>query len=121
VIGEAVQLTETHFVRFWAAEVYRVKGELLWPQASHAHPTTDPETVAAEACFQQALAIARQQGAKALELRAAMSLSRLWLAQDQPDAAQEFLADLCAWFTEGLDTADLQAAQDLLARCHPVA
>jgi predicted ATPase len=56
-----------------------------------------------------------------LELRAAMSLSRLWLAQDQPDAAQGLLADIYGWFTEGLDTADLQAAQDLLARCHSVA
>ena len=69
-------------------------------------------------CFQQALAIARQQGAKALELRAAMSLSRLWLAQDQPEAAQGLLAEIYGWFTEGLETADLQAAQDLLARCH---
>jgi predicted ATPase len=74
----------------------------------------------AEACFQQALAIARQQGAKALELRAAMTLSRLWLAQDQPDAAQGLLAETYGGFTEGLDTADLQTAQDLLARCQPV-
>jgi predicted ATPase len=120
VIGEAVQLTETHFVRFWAPEVYRVKGELLLAQAGPTRPHTYPEATAAGACLQQALAIARQQRAKALELRAAMSLSRLWLDQDQPKVAQELLAESYGWFTEGLDTADLQAAQDLLARCHPV-
>jgi predicted ATPase len=120
VIEEAVQLTETHFARFWAPEVYRVQGELLLAQASQGHTDTGPETTAAEACLQQALAIARQQGAKALELRAAMSLSRLWLTQDQPDAAQGLLAESYGGFTEGLETADLQAAQDLLARCHSV-
>jgi predicted ATPase len=62
----------------------------------------------------QALAIARQQGAKALELRAAMSLSRLWQAQGQPDAARTLLADVYSGFTEGFDTADLQAAKSLL-------
>jgi predicted ATPase len=121
VIGEAVQLTETHFARFWAPEIYRVKGELLLAQAGQGHTDTGPEAAAAEACFQQALAIARQQGAKALALRAATSLSRVWLAQDQPDAAQGLLAELYGGFTEGLDTVDLQEAQDLLARCHPVA
>jgi predicted ATPase len=55
-----------------------------------------------------------------LELRAAMSLSRLWLAQDRPNAAQDLLVEIYGWFTEGLDTADLQAAQGLLARCHAV-
>jgi predicted ATPase len=49
-----------------------------------------------------------------------MTLSRLWLAQDQPDAAQGLLAETYGGFTEGLDTADLQTAQDLLARCQPV-
>jgi predicted ATPase len=83
--------------------VYRLKGELLLAQASHAHPATGPETTAAEVCFQQALTIARQQGAKALELRAAMSLSRLWLAQDQPDVAQGLLAEIYGGFTEGLE------------------
>jgi predicted ATPase len=121
VIGEAVQLTETHFARFWTAEVYRLHGELLLAQAGQAHPATDPETATAEACFQQALAIARQQGAKALELRAAISLSCVWLAQDKHDAAQGLLAGCYDGFSEGWDTADLQAAQSLLARCHTVA
>jgi predicted ATPase len=77
VIEEAVQLTETSFVRFWTAEVYRLQGELLLAQAGQARPATGPEIATAEACFQQALDIAQQQGAKALELRAAISLSRV--------------------------------------------
>jgi predicted ATPase len=121
VIEEAIQLTKTHFARFWTPEVYRMKGELLLAQARQGHTAIGPETIAAEACFQQALAIAQQQGAKALELWAATSLSRLWLAQAQPEAAQGLLAELCCGFIEGLDTVDLQAAQDLLARCYSVA
>jgi predicted ATPase len=68
----------------------------------------------AEECFQQALDIARRQEAKALELRAAMSLSRLWQAQGKHDAARTLLAGAYGWFTEGFDTADLQAARALL-------
>lgn len=121
VIGEAVQLTETHFARYWAAEVYRLQGELLLAQAGQACPAPDPAATTAEACLQQALAIARQQGAKALELRAAISLSRVWLAQDKHDAAQELLAGCYDGFSEGWDTADLQVAQSLLMRCQTVA
>ena len=69
----------------------------------------------AEACFQQALAIARQQQAKSLELRAAMSLSRLWQQQGKQAEARELLAPVYGWFTEGFDTADLQDAKVLLA------
>ena len=87
-------------------------------QAGQARIDTGLETATAEACFQQALDMARQQGAKALELRATMSLSRLWLAQDQPDAAQTLLVESYSWFTEGWKTMDLQAAKDLLERCH---
>jgi predicted ATPase len=68
----------------------------------------------AEACFQQALAIARRQQAKSLELRAAMSLSRLWQQQGKRDEAQGLLAPIYGWFTEGFDTADLQEARALL-------
>ena len=69
----------------------------------------------AEACFQQALAVARRQQAKSLELRAAMSLARLWQRQGQRAAAHQLLAELYGWFTEGFDTADLQEAKTLLA------
>jgi adenylate cyclase len=64
--------------------------------------------------LQRALAIARQQGAKSLELRAAMSLSRLWQRQGQGAAAHRLLAEIYGWFTEGFDTADLQDARALL-------
>jgi predicted ATPase len=73
-----------------------------------------PDTAQAEACFQQALAVARGQQAKSLELRAAVSLARLWQQQDKRTAAHELLAPVYGWFTEGFDTADLQAAKSLL-------
>jgi predicted ATPase len=68
----------------------------------------------AEACFQQALAIARQQQAQSWELRAAMSLARLWQQQGKRTEAHELLASICGWFTEGFDTVDLQEAKALL-------
>ena len=68
----------------------------------------------AEICFRQACDIARQQQAKSLELRAAMSLSRLWQQQGKREAARELLAPIYGWFTEGFDTADLQEAKALL-------
>ena len=68
----------------------------------------------AEACFQQALAVARRQQAKSLELRAAMSLARLWQEQGKCTAAHALLAPIYGWFTEGFDTADLQEARALL-------
>ena len=68
----------------------------------------------AEACFHQALDVARRQQAKSLELRAAMSLSRLWQQQGKRDEARELLAPVYGWFTEGFDTADLQEAKALL-------
>jgi predicted ATPase len=68
----------------------------------------------AEACFQQALAEARRQEAKSWELRAAMSLARLWQQQGKQADARTLLAPLYGWFTEGFDTADLQEAKALL-------
>jgi predicted ATPase/class 3 adenylate cyclase len=90
------------------AEAYRLQGTLLLRQAT-------PDAAQAEACFQQALAIARRQQAKSLELRAAMSLSRLWHRQGKRAEARELLAPVYGWFTEGFDTADLQEAKALLA------
>jgi len=68
----------------------------------------------AEACFQQALDVARRQQAKSLELRAAMSLARLWQQQGKRQEAYALLAPIYGWFTEGFDTADLQEARVLL-------
>ena len=93
--------------RWYEAELYRIKGELLLRQAV-------PDAPQAEACFQQALAVARRQQAKSWELRAAMSLSRLWQQQGKRAEARELLAPIYGWFTEGFDTADLQEAKALL-------
>ena len=73
-----------------------------------------PDVPQAEACFQKALDVARRQQAKALELRAAMSLSRLWQRQGKREAAWQLLAEVYGWFTEGFDTHDLQEAKALL-------
>jgi predicted ATPase len=73
-----------------------------------------PDAVPAEACFQQSLTIARRQQAKSWELRAAISLSRLWQQQGKRAAARELLAPVYGWFTEGFDTPDLQDARALL-------
>jgi predicted ATPase len=89
------------------AEAYRLQGEFLLRQAT-------PDTAQAEACFQQALTIARRQQAKSWELRAAMSLARLWQQQGNRTAAYDLLAPIYAWFTEGFDTADLLEARALL-------
>jgi predicted ATPase len=90
------------------AEASRLQGELLLRQAV-------PAAAQAEACFQQALAVARRQQAKSWELRTAMSLSRLWQRQGKRDEARELLAPIYGWFTEGFDTADLREAKALLA------
>jgi predicted ATPase len=92
---------------FYEAELHRLKGTLWLRQ-----PVLDESQ--AEAFFHQALAIARRQQGRSLELRAAMSLARLWQRQGQRTAAYELLAPVYAWFTEGFDTSDLQEAKALL-------
>jgi predicted ATPase len=99
---------EQHEERYWEAEVCRLRGVVLLRQ-----PGTPPAE--AEACFQRALDVARRQEAKALELRAAMSLARLWQQQGKYTEAYALLAPVYGWFTEGFDTADLQEAKALLA------
>ena len=93
--------------RYYEAEVHRLKGELLLQLSS------DNRTEA-ETCFQQAISIAQNQQAKSLELRAVMSLSRLWQQQGKRQEAHDLLAPVYNWFTEGFDTADLQDARALL-------
>jgi predicted ATPase len=100
-------LVEATEERWWKAELYRLKGELLLRLPL-------PDIAQATACFHRALDVARNQQAKALELRAAMSLSRLWQQQDRPTEARQLLADIYHWFTEGFDTADLRTAKALL-------
>ena len=106
-LAEAHTLVEQHDERWWEAEVCRLRGVLLLRQ-----PRT-PQAEA-EAWLQRALDVARRQEAKSLELRATMSLGRLWQQQDKRQEAYDLLAPIYQWFTEGFDTADLQEAKALL-------
>jgi predicted ATPase len=108
LLAEAVKVLEANGQGDLLAEACRLQGALLLRQAVM-------DAAQAEACFQQALAIARRQQAKSWELRAAMSLSRLWQQQGKRDEARQLLAPIYGWFTEGFDTADLQEAEVLLA------
>jgi class 3 adenylate cyclase/predicted ATPase len=116
VLTEALALVEKNEERWHEAELYRLKGELTIQQSSvpnpqHLTPSTRTE---AEAYFHKAIKIARQQQAKSLELRAVMSLARLWQQQGKQQEAHEMLAEIYGWFTEGFDTTDLQEANALL-------
>jgi predicted ATPase len=108
VLTEAFTVVATTGARWWEAELYRLQGELLLHL-----PRSD--VCQAETSFHYALDVARRQQAKALELRAAISLSRLWQQQGQSAEARQLLAGIYRWFTEGFDTADLRAAKALLA------
>jgi hypothetical protein len=137
-VAEAVRLTETYANVWWAAEVYRLKGEMLLTPASQSitkrgtgrsqssagratsagassQYSVSHTQAEAEKWFHKALGIARQQEAKSLELRVVMSLSRLWYAQGKKSQALQLLAAVYGWFTEGFDTTDLREAQALLA------
>jgi predicted ATPase len=107
LLAEALTAFEASGRGDMLAETYRLHGKLLLRQAV-------PDAAQAEACFQQALAVARCQQAKSWELRAAMSLSRLWQQQGKNKEAHHLLAPIYDWFTEGFDTADLQEARALL-------
>lgn len=112
VIKEAEAQTERSGERFYEAETWRVKGELtLQSKVKSPRSKVGDE---AEECFQKALAVARQQDAKSLELRAAMSLSRLWQQQGKTAEAWELLVPIYEWFTEGFETPDLLEAKALL-------
>ena len=106
-IDEAMTAVETTKEKWWKAEVHRVAGETALNS-----PEQDAEK--AEAYFERALLVARQQQAKSWELRAAMSLARLWRDQGKVREARELLAPVYGWFTEGFDTGDLKEAKALL-------
>jgi tetratricopeptide (TPR) repeat protein len=108
VVAEALQEGRRTREQWYTAELYRLKGELLLM-------CPIPDKPQAATCFQQALEVARRQEAKSWELRAAMSLSRLWQSQHRCAEAREWLAPIYGWFTEGFDTADLKEAKALLA------
>ncbi len=100
-------------VRHYEAEMYRLKGELTLAQ-SRVQSLASNVQKEAEECFHKAIGIAQQQQAKSWELRAVMSLSRLWQQQGKKHEAHNLLSDIHNWFTEGFDTADLQEAKNLL-------
>jgi DNA-binding winged helix-turn-helix (wHTH) protein/predicted ATPase len=131
-LEEALVAADDHAELFYEADLHRLKGELLLRKllgmgfkpaptairkgaAGGVEATGQlPLQMEAEACFQRALDLARRQEAKSLELRAALSLSRLWRRQDKRREARQLLADIYGWFTEGFDTADLQEARVFL-------
>jgi predicted ATPase len=108
-VAAALVAAEDNREPWWDAHLYWLKGELLLAQHGIQHALQD-----VEACFRRALAIARRQQAKSLELRAVISLARLWQRQGKRTEAYQLLAGVYGWFTEGFDTADLQAAKAML-------
>jgi predicted ATPase len=106
-IGEAMTAAENTKEGWFEAEIYRIAGEI-------ALKSPEPDVAKAQAYFERALAVARQQQAKSWELRAAMSMARLWRDQGKPQQARELLAPVYGWFTEGFDTLDLKEAKVLL-------
>ena len=120
-LAEAQATTQSEGGCYWDAEVSRLQGELMLQHESNVHSrtpegrqlTADPHGEA-ETCFRKALAIAREQQAKSLELRAAVSLARLWQQQEKQHEAHQMIAELYSWFSEGFDAKDLQEAKALL-------
>jgi predicted ATPase len=106
-LTEALTLADKTGERWYEAELYRLKGELLLQQNSD-------NQAEAENCFHHAIHIAQNQSARSWELRAATSLARLWQQQGKRQEAHDLLAPVYHWFTEGFDTADLQDAKALL-------
>jgi predicted ATPase len=106
-IGEAITAMEKTKNKGWEAEVYRTAGEV-------ALKSPEPDQANAETYFERAIAVARDQQSKSWELRAAMSMARLWRDQGRPKQARELLAPIFGWFTEGFDAPDLKEAKALL-------
>ena len=110
-IEDAMEKVERSKEKWYEAEINRVAGEVALKSLA-------PDTEKAEKYFDRALAVARQQQAKSWELRAAMSMARLWCSQAKPQQARDLLAAVYGWFTEGFDTCDLKEAKALLDELH---
>ena len=106
-IDDAIDKVERSKEKWCEAEVHRIAGE-------SALKSPQPDAAKAETYFERALAVARQQQAKSWELRAAMSMARLWRDQGKRQQAHDLLAPIYGWFTEGFDTLDLKEAKALL-------
>ena len=111
LLDEAEAAVQQTNERYWEAEIHRLRGQLLLAASDPAAPAV---VRSAEECYRRALEVARRQGARSLELRAAVSLSRLLQAADRHDEARELLAPIYEWFTEGLDHPELRGAAALL-------
>jgi ATP/maltotriose-dependent transcriptional regulator MalT len=132
VLAEAQALVHKNAERRFEAELLRIKGELLWQQVvgTGVNPALTASSMEAEAnvaatsrspgfsemegCFRQAIDVARHQQARSWQLRAAMSLARLWQSQGKHAEAHQILAESYSWFTEGFETPDLQTAKGLI-------
>jgi len=110
VLAEALAQVEKTGERFWEAEMYRLKGELLLKAEGEGMQAA----ASPEGCFLKAIEIARRQEGKSLQLRATVSLGRLWQQQGKKDEARHMLAEVYGWFSEGFNTVDLQKTQALL-------
>ena len=106
-VDEVMTAMQTNKDVWYEAEANRIAGEISLK-------SPEPDAAKAEACFERALAVARQQQAKSWELRASISLARLWRDQGKRQQARELLAPVYGWFTEGFDTLDLKEAKTLL-------
>ena len=118
-VEEGLHLAQTTLDRLYEPELWRLKGELLLAQSKGRRKTArsanrDAQVKEAKQCFLDALNIARERGARSLELRAAMSLARLEQMAGERGTAHDLLAGVYGWFTEGFDTQDLQEARTLL-------
>jgi predicted ATPase len=114
VIDEALAEVERSRERWWESGLHRLKGDLILKLPPRTAGSKRQNAANAEKCFQHAFAVARRQGARSLELRAAMSLAGLWRGRGKEAAVLRLLKETYDWFTEGLDTADLQNARALL-------
>ena len=106
-IGEMMTAVQTTKESWCEADLHRIAGEI-------ALKSPEPDAAKAEGYFERALAISRQQQAKSWELRAAMSMTRLWRDQGKVQQARQLLAPVYGWFTEGFETRDLKEAKALL-------
>jgi predicted ATPase len=111
-LTQALAMVEKGGERYYEAELYRLKGELLLRKAGPNDRAAMEEEAAA--CFRQSLAVARKQAARSFELRTAVSLGRLLKKQGKGREARMLLEDIYGWFTEGFDTPDLKEAKELI-------
>lgn len=113
-VKEVLPTVDPRGERLWDAELYRLQGELVLKHRAHQRKARLRQEAEAEGCFSRAIDIARGQQAKSWELRAVMSLARLWQQRGKKEEARRMLVEVYGWFTEGFDTADLRAAKELL-------